>query len=310
MKTIPRAIAEGALRLGTIEIACAVLEGGIYVVSERAASKALKRGRPGHARAKSLETSRHILVAPANLSTFIPSGFELETYQYRTIRTGAVAHGILATAILDVCDVWTDAFLAGVLHENQERTAREAILIGRAFSRVGIIAAINEATGYEKAKGHDDYQRILDQFLLLEPRRWRRQFDHEVFRELHRIYGWPYEDGQTTHPSCVARQIKRIYQRLLGEAAWAELQRRNRGGSGRRRARCHQLVTEKGIPVLAKLIAEFLALAKGSSDPRMFETQLRRVFPLRGDQLSLGTADMPPEPSNDEQPAKRRKKAS
>ena len=68
--------------------------------------------------------------------------------------------GFKATLLPDICDVWLKARDAGVLVRNQSQTAKMADILIRWLSRIGIIALVDEATGYQKRK--DEYQKTQE----------------------------------------------------------------------------------------------------------------------------------------------------
>jgi len=65
-------------------------------------------------------------------------------------RQGVIGHGYEATALADMCDVILDARKAGILAPQRLHIADQCEILVRSFARVGIIALIDEATGFQE----------------------------------------------------------------------------------------------------------------------------------------------------------------
>ena len=73
---------------------------------------------------------------------------------------GGLAHGVPAEAIPSICKVWLSARDAGALYEKQMHIAKAADIIMRGLAEVGIIAFVDEATGYQDVRARDALARI------------------------------------------------------------------------------------------------------------------------------------------------------
>ena len=71
---------------------------------------------------------------------------------YRAKHGGRSAFGYDAKLLPQICEVILDAEKAGVLRINQKRFADMANLLIRGFAHVGIIALVDEATGYQEIR--------------------------------------------------------------------------------------------------------------------------------------------------------------
>ena len=68
-----------------------------------------------------------------------------------------------ATKILPlVCNVFLDAKEPGALLPSQEHIASTCKVLQRGFATVGIIALIDEATGYQEVRDRDALRQILE----------------------------------------------------------------------------------------------------------------------------------------------------
>ena len=74
---------------------------------------------------------------------------------------GSLAYGYEATVLADICEAILKARKVGDLSKQQEHIADKAEILIRGFARVGIIALIDEATGFQKLRARDELQKIL-----------------------------------------------------------------------------------------------------------------------------------------------------
>ena len=129
-----------------------------------------------------------------NLQEFVPpkfSGRGLDESSIAFLNITNVAHGFEATDLIDFCDMYLKAMIEGKLQDNQKNLAKQAAIIIKSFAKVGIIAAIDEATGYKKQK--DEYQKLLSAFIAEELQPWIKTFDEGYYYQIYRLKGWNWE---------------------------------------------------------------------------------------------------------------------
>jgi P63C domain len=78
------------------------------------------------------------------------------------------------------------------LRPNQLHLARQAEIIVRSCAKVGIIALIDEATGYQKIREKNALQVKLQAFIADELQDWALMFPEEFWLELARLEGVHY----------------------------------------------------------------------------------------------------------------------
>lgn len=66
---------------------------------------------------------------------------------------GRRAYGYPADLLQKVCGVFLDAKAANALSPQQEHIAAKALILIRGLAHVGIVALVDEATGYQARKG-------------------------------------------------------------------------------------------------------------------------------------------------------------
>jgi hypothetical protein len=164
----------GLLKIAERDIPCAVLPDGTRVLSQNGVGTALGRQRGGLYTAKTQDDGGEKLpffLAATALREFISNEL-LEVLanpiRYKHGKGGGIALGVPATALPQICDVWLKAREGGVLTKPQLIVAQRAEMLMRGLAHVGIIALVDEATGYQEVRDKLALQEILDKYLLKE----------------------------------------------------------------------------------------------------------------------------------------------
>lgn len=259
------------LRIGDVEIACAVLEGGIRVISLRAVTKALGRSRPkGGQKGGGVEMP--YFLAADNLKPFISNDLRggVETTMVYNSLCGGMTYGIPADLLTDICEVFLKARDAGpgVLHHTQISLAQNAEKLMRGLAKVGIRALVDECTGYQEVRPKDDLQSFLDLLITDKYTPWiTRKFPRWFFKELSRITGISIQNGTPGYFGYLINEL--VYDRLGNPEVTPTLQSKNpRNPETGRRPRCHwqHLTTNFGIPVLDLHFATLKGLMQHSTN--------------------------------------------
>ena len=202
---------------------------------------------------------------------------------------GNPAHGVEASLLPEICDVWLKARDAGDLNNRQQHIALRADILMRELARVGIIALVDEVTGYQQVRDRDALERILEKYISNELGRWAKTFPDEFYQELFRLRGWQYNPFSVQRPSYVGTLTNDIVYDRLAPGVLDELKRITpKDDKGRRRHKYFQRLTEDvGHPKLRDHISGTIALMRAASDWRPFYRLLQRSFPKMGEQLSM-----------------------
>jgi len=211
---------------------------------------------------------------------------------------GGKAFGYPAELLPKICGVFIDADAADALNANQKHIAVKARILLRAFAEVGIIALVDEATKYQEDRPKDELQQILAAYISPTLLPWTEKFPIEFFREMFRVYGWPwpYTDGDykgPLGPRFAGKIIKKIIFENLPPGVLEELERLNPpNDKWQRKSRMAQLLSsEIGHPHVEKLVAVNTALFKISDNRAAFWRAYQRNFPKSGDQAELDFGD-------------------
>lgn len=251
------------LKFGELEIGCYVLDNGMRVLSGRGIQKAL--GTPSTSGAW---LTKFVNNGPLSsiLSTGEDSIAERVNNPLKFTRNNAggsqsATFGYEATLLIDLCSAIIDANRTGVF--NEEKIVRCADIIIRSVAKVGIIALIDEATGYAQAKerAKDELQRFLKTFVNEEASKWVKTFPDKFFEDLYRMLGWSW-NASSKRPGYIGKIINDIVYDRIGPGLREELQRMNpKNEKGNRAAKHHQFLTTVGKPRLISHIEALHALA-------------------------------------------------
>ena len=193
---------------------------------------------------------------------------------------GRTAYGYPATVLVDLCTAVLEAKDAGKLRPNQAHIAHRADLLIRGLVTVGIIALVDEATGYQEIRAERALAEILERFIAKELQSWTRTFPYEFYEQIFRLKGWPGPHG-TQRPIIIAKYTNDIVYQRLAPGVLDELKRKNptlpRGG---RRHKHHQWFTQDfGHPRLKEHLSGVIMLMKAASNWNRFKTSLDRAVP-------------------------------
>lgn len=209
--------------------------------------------------------------------------------QGKTIQTGYDA-----TALPLICDIWLKARDAGALQKQQLGKAKRAEILMRGLAHIGIVALVDEATGYQEVRDRKALQAILDRYLRKELAAWAKRFPDEFYKEMFRLRGWEWKGMKINRPSIVGKYTNDLVYERLAPGLLDELQRKNpKEESGRRKAKHHQWLTEDvGHPALAQHLYAVIGFMRVAGSWDQFIRMMDRAFPKKGHTLELLSEDV------------------
>ena len=280
------------LVIGDIEIPCYVLEDETRVLSQRGFLGALSMARA------SVRDGGDRMVIFLEQNTFAPhvtAKTLAETKQpilFTPLHGGRTAYGYSATLLTDICEVVLASRAAGGLQRRQLHIAERCEILIRGLARVGIIALVDEATGYQRIREERALATILEKFLDQELQPWTRTFPFAFYGEIFRLKGWGSADG-VRRPSVIGHYTNDFVYDRIAPGVLAELRTRNPVlPQGWRKNRHHQWFTpEFGHPSLKAHLEAVTALMRASSNWDSFKRNLNRAYPKEGNTIPLGFDD-------------------
>lgn len=302
--TAPRVLEsfKSTLTIAGSEIPCAVVMGpnGIQrVLSETGISNAVLGDRSGASKRKKKATEEAgaplpIFVAPRQLTSFITNDLLDGPFRSIDYQDGnRIVRGYDASILPAVCNIWLKAREEGALQDQQLDKAKKAEILMRALAETGIIALVDEATGYQAVRPQNALQTYLELVIQRELAVWAKKFPDEFYENIYKLKGWTWPGMGKNRFSVVANYTTNLVYDRLGPGITEELIRKTpKNEKGYRPNRLHQWLSEDiGDPMLAThmhsiLMFQRLAIANGYGWKR-FLHMIDQVMPRRGATMEL-----------------------
>jgi hypothetical protein len=215
----------------------------------------------------------------------------LEKAQPIAFRTpsGNRASGYRAEVLPMVCEIYLKARDAEALPTNQEHVARQADILMRGLAHVGIIALVDEVTGYQELRTKNALANLLEAFIDKELQPWIQTFPEDFYREIFRLRNLQYPRDTVRRPQYFGLLTNDIVYRRLAPGVLDELRKVTpRDESGRRKHKYFQhLTTNLGYPKLREHLGSVVAIMKLSRNWPDFSHKLDLLHPRYGDNLTL-----------------------
>jgi len=256
MPPSPFAKHKGELSLGGHPVDVYVLDTGDRVISLRAVVKTIS----------GVDASNlGDYIGVQALKPFINSDLILgETKEYHLPGTQLKGRGITAEKYIEILNGYVRAFETGGLATKRQReiAIKCSIVLG-ACAKVGLIALIDEATGYQYERAEDALQIKLRAFVAEELREWEKTFPDELWEQFGRLTNWKGKFHQ--RPKWWGHLVMQlIYEALDPDVAHYLKENKPKPYHGQN---YHQWLTEDiGLRALIPHIYEVIGIAKTCRD--------------------------------------------
>jgi hypothetical protein len=288
----PKAEYSGDLNKLSEGLRAFVLEDGRRVISGRGITKAVgMKGRgQGTARIASLLRRKgnqfNELALAIEDPLLIDSGAPLPTQGYE------------AALLVDLCHAILDLRESGLLKTEQEhRYAQACYALTKAFAKTGIVALVDEATGYQEVRPKDALQLYLEKVIRKELAAWAKKFPDEFYENIYKLKNWTWPGMKKNRYSVVAYYTRDLVYERIAPGLLHELEKKTpTNDSGYRPNKLHQWLTDDiGNPMLAQhlhsiIMFQRLAIRSGFGWNR-FVKMVDQVMPKRGNTLELPFPD-------------------
>lgn len=290
--TLPKAThgsPDHPLKILELEIPCFVLEDGRRVLHQRGMISAMgmARGSSGGEGGDRLAK----FVAGKTIEPYIPGYLPDVTANPIKFRTpnNNIAYGYDAQILADICDAVLAARKAGVLQKQQQHIAEQCEVLMRGFARVGIIALVDEATGYQKDRAKDELSKILEAFVAKELQPWVKTFSVDFYEQMFRLRGLPFPGDGLKRPQYFGHLTNDVVYRRLAPGVWEELKHQaEKDERGRLKHHLHRKLTPSiGHPKLKDLLTSVTTIMKLSDNWSDFKQKLDRVHPAYNETMIL-----------------------
>ena len=268
-----KATHEGKLQIEELKLDVAVLEDGKRVITQNAVFKAL--GRPQRGNSRVINTP--VFMDAKNLQSFISEDLKGAINKIEYIdKNGKKQDGFDVTILPLVSDLYLKARQEGVITKpNQLITAQKAEILVRSLAKVGIIALVDEATGYQYQREKTELQAILKAFISDEILKWQETFQLSFYKEIFRLWGVPFTPQNIKRkPMFIGKLTNELVYKKLPKGVFVldKLKAKTpKTEGGNYKYRLHQSLTpEVGREALKKVIYSVETLASISEDKKHF----------------------------------------
>ncbi|MDR9850228.1 P63C domain-containing protein [Herbaspirillum huttiense] len=299
---VPQATHEGEFKIGDSSIAAAVLPDGKRLLTQATFLRALGRSRSpkaGTGVLSSVDGLPFFLQAEA-LKPFINKELiESTTPLFFREKSGKKSVGYDAKLLPLVAEVYLqmrDSYLkeGRVVPRQYQHIVTACDILMRGLARVGIVALVDEATGYQEIRDRLALQKILDQYLTEEKAKWAKTFPDDFYKKLFRLKGWEYNPLSVKRPGVIGHYTNDIVYDRLAPGVLKKLKELNpKTEKGYRKDKNHQFFTsDYGLPELKSHLDKVMFLMDAAGNNwDLFKSLLKNAAPKQGDSLPLDLDD-------------------
>jgi len=273
---------KGELNLNGFIIPCYVLDDGTRVLSGRGMQDALKMVDETKEGKQKAGTRLRRYLDQKSLKPFIYKDKNTDRFLPIICYDGKTKiNGYDAATLVEICDAFLEARKVIELSPRQQIIAEQCEILIRSFAKVGIIALIDEATGYQYEREHFELQKILNAYISEEVLKWQLTFTDEFYKEVYRLWGLPFIPKYIHNkPSFIGKlTTKYIYEELPKGVVALIKEKTGKTANGNWKYKWHQSLTpEIGREHLKKQIIEVTTLMSISQSKEQFEGLFKQKY--------------------------------
>lgn len=294
--TVPSVLLGGKLILGGVEVDCYVTEDGERLIAGRGMQDVLKLidedvPRPQKAGSRMTRLLNNKVLKPLIYKDKPMDHFQPKKRKFK----GKSIAGFNAEMLVDICEGMLDARNLGQL-----KTARQIIIaaqaeaILRGLAKTGIVALIDEATGYQTIRPADSLRSYFDIVLAKDLAVWAKRFPDEYYENIYKLKGWDWHGMGKNRYSVVGTYTNDlIYGRII-PGLTEELSKRNpRQANGHRAHKHHQLLNDDAggklfsAQMFTILALQRACLAKPGDKWNHFINMMNDILPKKNSTIPL-----------------------
>lgn len=295
-ESIPMASHEGDFDIGGAVVSAAVLPDGRRLLKQATFLRALGRSRSPKGGTGVLSTVDGLpfFLQADVLKPYINNELiESTTPQFYKQKNSKKSVGYDASLLPMVAEVYLqmrDGFLkeGKVIPRQYQHIVAACDVVMRGLARVGIVALVDEATGYQEVRDRRALQAILDKYLTKEKAKWAKTFPDDFYKKLFRLRGWPYDPSSVKRPGVIGHYTNDIVYDRLAVGVLKKLEEINpKTDKGYRKHKHFQHFTDDyGMPELKRHIDNVMFLMDAAGeDWDLFKSLLGRASPKQGDTI-------------------------
>ena len=270
---MPYSMFRGELEIGDIKMECHVLNDLRRVFTQREVVRFLSAGRK----------SGDLGIYLDNNPLINKDEVLAETFSFKIPGTQFEAIAYEATLIVDICGKYIEAKEQGELRTSQYKLAAQSQIFMRSSAKVGIIALIDEATGYQELRAKRALQLKLQAFIADEMQDWAKMFPDDFWFELARIEGVRY--SPRNRPLRWGKYIMMFVYDAIDSDIGKALREKNPDPHFRKNH--HQWLKEFGKEKVKLQIQSVTTIMKLCKDMNEFKHKFNKVFSKGPVQIDL-----------------------
>lgn len=270
----------GTMKIADVELECAVLNDGRRIIKHSDVFKALGRESRGNARLPDTPSFMDAKNLQPYMSSELSNVKDKISYQDES---GKSFQGFDAIIIPLVCELYILADEAGaVIHKNQKETVIQASIIIRSLAKVGIIALVDEATGYQNIRKAEALQAILNEYISKDLIAWTKTFPDEYYEQIFRLKNWKWSTFD--RPGVVGKYTNDIVYGRMAAGLVDELKKLNsRDEKGSTKHRDHQHLSEnQGRKALEMHLHSVIGLMRVADTWEELMYSINKAYPKKG----------------------------
>ena len=208
------------------------------------------------------------------------------TVDFKIPGSPTIANGYEATLLVEICELYLEARRQKLLKPSQQKLAMQAEIILRSCAKIGIIALIDEATGYQQVRKKRALQIKFQAFIAEDMQDWAQMFPPEFWVELARLEGIHYSPRNRPLRwgkyimafvyEAIDKDISRALKAVIPDPHYQQ--------------NLHQLLTDWGRQQVHDQIQRITTIMKLCENMKDFRQKFDRVF--RKTALQLSFADI------------------
>lgn len=194
---------------------------------------------------------------------------------------GRVSHGYSALILPELCDVYLKARRELKLTKKQDSLAVRAEILQSGLSRIGMIALVDEATGYQYERERFELQKILQAYISDEILKRQLTFTDDFYREIFRLWNVPVMPKTIKRkPMFIGNLTNKYICEQLPEGILGTLKSNTpKTDGGNYKHRFHQSLTaDVGREHLKKQITEVTTLMSIARSKAEFQSLFKRKY--------------------------------
>lgn len=194
-----------------------------------------------------------------------------------------IASGCEGGMLVEICQTYLEARAQKLLKKNQLHLAAQAEIVVRACAKVGIIALIDEATGFQKVRAERELQLKLQAFIAEELQEWARMFKEEFWLELARLEGVRY--SPRNRPLRWGKYVMMFVYDAIDKDVGKELRKKNPNPKFLKNH--HQWLQKFGRDQVHDQIERVVTIMKLCDDMDDFRKKFAKVFKKDSEQMTF-----------------------